>query len=81
MEGGRKAIVTGASGLLGREIVKCLKREGWEVLGLAYSRLKGGLVKVNLKNPSEIQEVVRNFKPDVLVHSAAERRPDKWKVT
>ena len=34
-----KVLVTGASGLLGREVVKVIKERGWKVISVAYSRL------------------------------------------
>ena len=72
-----KVLITGASGLLGRAI-KCEleKNISLEILGLGFSRLKGGLKKVDLTNPQEIDQVISDFKPDIVVHSAAERRPD-----
>ena len=72
----RKVLITGASGLLGREVLRRFKQEGWECLGLAYSRVQGGLVKVNLCERAEVERVVEEFKPHVMVHAAAERRPD-----
>ena len=74
---GRRVLVTGGSGLLGRELMKCFKDGGWDVLGLAFSRSGGGLKKVDLKNAVEVRNVFDEFKPEVVVHSAAERRPDK----
>ncbi len=73
----RKVLVTGASGLLGREIVKHFIKDGWDVLGLAYSRIDAGLVKVDLKDPIQVKKVFHDYRPNVVVHSAAERRPDK----
>jgi len=72
-------LLTGASGLLGRAILRELQKypAKWEVLGLAFSRTAGGLKKVDLNNSDELQCVVSDFKPDFVIHSAAERRPDK----
>lgn len=70
-------IITGASGLLGRAIMKqFLNSEKWEVLGLAHSRAAGALKKVDLLDFDESKRVVSEFKPHVLIHAAAERRPD-----
>ena len=72
-----KVLITGASGLLGRAIkAEVDKNTTWEILGLGYSRLQGNLKKVDLKNESEIIETINEFKPDIVIHSAAERRPD-----
>ena len=72
----KKVLVTGASGLLGRQILECFRAEKWEVLGLAYSRAKEGLRRVDLCDPAQVEGVLDEFKPTVVVHSAAERRPD-----
>lgn len=72
----KRVLVTGASGLLGREILRCFEAEKWEVLGLAYSRAKGGLRRVDLSDGAQVEGVLEEFKPAVVVHSAAERRPD-----
>lgn len=72
-----KIMLTGASGLLGRAIKKELEQfKSWTVLGLGYSRLDGGLRKVNLMSQQEVSDVIEEFRPDVVIHSAAERRPD-----
>ena len=71
-----RAIVTGASGLLGRQVLKCFAQGNWEVLGLAYSRAREGLQKVDLCDPDQVEEVLTQFRPDVVIHCAAERRPD-----
>ena len=72
----KRVLITGASGLLGREIYKSFSQEKWDVLGLAFSRVKEGLRKVDLLDKSQVECVLDEFKPSVVVHSAAERRPD-----
>ena len=72
----KRALVTGASGLLGRAILKEFKENDWEVLGLAFSRSGPRLRKVDLRNKEEIDAVMKEYQPDVVIHSAAERRPD-----
>lgn len=72
-----RVLITGASGLFGRAIFKQFSNsDKWEVLGLAHSRATGALKKVNLLDFEETKRVVKEFKPHVLIHSAAERRPD-----
>lgn len=73
----RRVMVTGASGLLGRAIMKAFSdAPNWQVLGLAHSRVSGDLQKVDLLDFEETKRVVETFKPHLLIHSAAERRPD-----
>jgi len=69
-----KVLITGASGLLGRPLMKAF--EGAEVLGLALSRAGGALKRVDITDRDAVDEAVRTFGPDVIVHSAAMRKPD-----
>jgi len=72
-----KLTVTGATGLLGRAVVKELaKSDGFEVTGLGYSRAKPPLVKLDLMASAELTRYFKQEKPEIIVHCAAERRPD-----
>ncbi|XP_063970423.1 methionine adenosyltransferase 2 subunit beta-like isoform X1 [Lytechinus pictus] len=72
----KKILITGASGLFGRELFKTFQDSGWDVLGLAYTRAKGNLRKVDLTDSKAIQDVIMGYQPDVVIHAAAERRTD-----
>nr|XP_054754798.1 methionine adenosyltransferase 2 subunit beta-like isoform X2 [Lytechinus pictus] len=72
----KKILITGASGLLGRELFKTFQDYGWDVLGLAYTRAKENLRKVDLTDSKAIQDVIMGYQPDVVIHAAAERRTD-----
>lgn len=76
VEMAKKVLVTGASGLLGRAVLQTFTKAGWDVLGLAYSRAREGLRKVDLCDPKQVENVLDEFQPQVVIHSAAERRPD-----
>ncbi len=69
-----KVLITGASGLLGRALMKAF--EGEEALGLALSRAAGPLKKVDLTDRGALEECIGSFRPEVIVHSAAIRKPD-----
>lgn len=57
------ALITGATGLLGRQVVKAFERASWSVKGTGHSRADGSLVlKVNLANPSEIEAALDKVK-------------------
>ena len=74
----RTALVTGATGLLGRQVVKVLGDSHWNVKGTGFSRADGtSILKVNLENPAEIEKALEETKPQVVVHCAANRFPDK----
>ncbi|XP_056431059.1 methionine adenosyltransferase 2 subunit beta isoform X1 [Hyla sarda] len=72
----RRALITGATGLLGRAVYKEFKDNNWHVLGCGYSRARPRFESLNLLDTSAVKELVQDFKPHVIVHCAAERRPD-----
>ena len=37
----KRVLITGASGLLGRQLATEFEQSGWNVLGLAFSRARG----------------------------------------
>jgi len=72
-----KILVTGASGLLGRALCKELHiHSRFETIGIAYSRAKRGLIKVDLLYRQEIDSCIEKMKPDCIIHCAAIRNPD-----
>ncbi|KAM3563224.1 hypothetical protein MY1884_001374 [Beauveria asiatica] len=76
-------VITGATGLLGRQVSRVFRRKGWNVKGTGFSRADGvDVLKVDLGNPSEMEKLLEETKieqssPEVIVHCAAERFPDK----
>jgi len=72
-----RVLVTGATGLLGRQVCQVFDSRGWELRGLAFSRASGKLVKCNLTEPKEVAQQFDEFRPHIVIHCAAERRPDK----
>ena len=63
----KRVLITGASGLLGREIFKVFKNDSvWDVVGLAFSRVKEGLRKCDLTNPEDLKDVFKEFKVSTL---------------
>lgn len=55
----RTALVTGATGLLGRQVVTAFQRAGWNVVGTGLSRAKPPAVqKVDLGSEDEIVKVL-----------------------
>lgn len=57
----RTALVTGATGLLGREVVSAFKllHGGWAVKGTGYSRADGvDILKVNLESAEDVAKTL-----------------------
>ncbi|RDB30651.1 Methionine adenosyltransferase 2 subunit beta [Hypsizygus marmoreus] len=75
-----KVIITGASGLLGAAVrdafTKANSEKIFEVLSLSHSRSGEGLVQLDLTQEEEVEKVFRQFRPNWVIHCAAERRPD-----
>ena len=74
---GNKIWITGATGLLGRELVKEFSTsfEG-ETLGTGFSRAKPPVLKLDLLDPVQVETFIKEHKPRFILHCAAERRPD-----
>ncbi|GAA5930012.1 hypothetical protein JCM3775_004486 [Rhodotorula graminis] len=71
-----RVLVTGASGLLGRAVLSEFKQAGHDVKGTAYSRATTDLVRLDLHDDLAVESFLADFKPELVVHCAAERRPD-----
>lgn len=60
---GKTALVTGATGFLGRQVVKAFQSHDWTVKGTGYSRADGvNTLKVDLANPAEIEKALEEVK-------------------
>lgn len=73
-----KVLITGASGLLGRAVHQLCTEKSYDTKALAFTRSdpSKGLVKLDLTDPAAVESCLKDFQPDVVVHTAAERRPD-----
>eukprot|EP00927_Polykrikos_kofoidii_P044629 TRINITY_DN38546_c0_g1_i1.p1 TRINITY_DN38546_c0_g1~~TRINITY_DN38546_c0_g1_i1.p1 ORF type:complete len:692 (+),score=75.20 TRINITY_DN38546_c0_g1_i1:128-2203(+) len=74
---GVRVLVTGATGLLGRQMISVFEHRGWSVRGLGFSRATGAVLRCNLMSPKDLAAQFADFRPTIVVHCAAERRPDK----
>ena len=72
-------LLTGASGLLGRPLLKQLQvfDEIDRLIGTAYTRVAPGLEKLDITDEEEVRRAFNLWAPDLVIHSAAERRPDR----
>lgn len=73
-----KILLTGASGLLGRAVFRefSSKDNNYDITGTAYSRKSGSLIKLDILDEVAVNKLVTNLRPDLIIHTAAERRPD-----
>ncbi|KAL2835934.1 hypothetical protein BJY01DRAFT_222757 [Aspergillus pseudoustus] len=70
-------LVTGASGLLGRQVFDRFKRSGCLTVGQGFSRANPPtIIKADLENPDEIKGLLDQAKPQIVIHCAANRFPD-----
>jgi len=70
-------LITGATGLLGRPVLRaCAAVSDWRVTGTSFRRTGPGLKRIDLSQTDEIPAFLDRLAPDVIIHSAAERRPD-----
>ncbi len=71
--------VTGASGLLGRAIVDAFRArsEFWTtVTPCSHTRALPGGVQLDLRDAAAAAALLAALRPSLVVHAAAERRPD-----
>ena len=73
-----KVLITGASGLLGRAVHEQARELQHDIRALAFTRSDPDkqLVKLDLTDEDALTQCLNDFQPDIIVHTAAERRPD-----
>jgi len=81
----KSVLVTGASGILGTAVYNTFQRAGTHTVGLSYSQVKQGLVRLDLTNDllsqggATLHKLFGEHKFSWVIHCAAERRPDAFK--
>ncbi len=59
----KTALVTGATGLLGRQVCKAFSSRGWNVVGTGFTRANPpSTLKVDLGSQEEIEKVLDDVK-------------------
>jgi len=83
-----KILITGATGMLGRSILKHFTEINnddsnnayqYKCLGTGMSRVQDGdgLIKLDLLDEPSVSQTLDKFQPEIIIHCAAERFPDK----
>lgn len=61
------ALVTGATGLLGRQVLEAFKRADWNVVGQGFSRASPPkILKANLEVKEEVEELLDSVRYAIL---------------
>lgn len=72
-----KIMITGATGLLGRAVKERIEAsQVHQVIATGFSRAQGDTHKLDLTQAADVDEFIAQHRPEVIVHCAAERRPD-----
>jgi dTDP-4-dehydrorhamnose reductase len=73
----RRLLVTGASGYLGAAVVRLAKATGWDALGTSF-RAPGDM-RVDVRDPGAVRDLVMSVRPDCIVHTAyVQDGPEAW---
>uniref|UniRef100_H3CQD8 Methionine adenosyltransferase 2 subunit beta n=1 Tax=Tetraodon nigroviridis TaxID=99883 RepID=H3CQD8_TETNG len=70
-----RVLVTGATGLLGRAVCREFQSSSWVVIGVGFRRARPGILRCDLTDGDAVRGLLQDYKPDVVIHCAAERRP------
>lgn len=74
-----RVLVLGATGLLGRELLRGLALMGCEVAGSGYHRAQeAGLRSVDACREDAVESLLKDVEPAVVVNAIGERRPEFW---
>ncbi|MEU0554363.1 sugar nucleotide-binding protein [Dactylosporangium sp. NPDC006015] len=72
-------LVTGATGSLGRRVYEQATAGGWTVTGTWFAnRARGGDVRLDIRDRPAIGALLRDTRPDVIIHTAAGRDRGDW---
>ncbi|MET7425167.1 sugar nucleotide-binding protein [Dactylosporangium sp. NPDC005555] len=72
-------LVTGATGSLGRRVYEQAKAAGWTVTGTFFATpAPGGDRRLDIRDRDQVAAVVRDTRPDVVIHTAAGRDRGDW---
>lgn len=56
------ALVTGATGLLGRQVLKAFEEAGWQTTGTGFRRAEGAIRKVDIQDDEAVAQLFAEVK-------------------
>lgn len=65
-----RALVIGASGLVGGAVGRALEQQGWEITGTGFSHAAGPLRQLDLTDHAEVDRLVKKLRPELVVVAA-----------
>ncbi len=77
-----RIIITGSNGFLGQHLTDFLSKQGCEVIALSRGENQNRITKqlkyksIDLTNAAAINAVIKELKPNVIIHNAAMSKPD-----
>lgn len=81
----KKILITGSLGLVGSEAMKFFEEKGWKTLGVdnnmrtrffGVPRDENIAINVDIRDEDEINSIVSSFRPDAIIHTAAQPSHD-----
>ncbi len=74
-----RILVIGATGHLGSRTAERATAAGWSAVGTYFSSpLEAACEQLDVRDPAAVREVIERVRPDVVIHTAADR--DDWRV-
>jgi S-adenosylmethionine synthetase len=58
----KKALITGATGLLGRQVLETFKLGGWDAIGTGYSRSGAEIRKLDINDKAAVLALLNKEK-------------------
>lgn len=66
-----KVLVIGASGLVGRYILRKAERKGYEAFGTCFSSSEKGLLHLDIRREDDVRRLIQDLNPDMVILPAA----------
>jgi dTDP-4-dehydrorhamnose reductase len=77
-----RILITGATGSLGRVLHRRAAAAGWTATGTYLTRAgQGATERLDIRDPADVRRVLRETRPDVVVHTASGRDRADWAAT